>query len=77
MESIGHSVSDDEAVAGSYALSHEDDGRPAQDSRPGEWDNAQPTNLGKICTRLTLIIIHTMPLEHPHLVSRLRQTKTD
>lgn len=31
----------------------------------------------KICTRLTLIIIHTMPLEHPHLVSRLRQTKTD
>jgi hypothetical protein len=45
MESTDDSVSDEEAVAGSSALSDENDGRLARDSRSGEWDDARLANL--------------------------------
>jgi len=45
MESTDDSVSDEEAVAGSSALSDRDGGRLARDSGSGEWDDARPANL--------------------------------
>lgn len=45
MESADDSVSDEEAVADSSALSDRDDGRLAGDSGSGEWHDARPADL--------------------------------